>query len=111
MTYSLIPMAQQVGRSDRLLGSLIYAYGERTDRSWTDIASELSINPEQLARLALCSRPASGRETAQIATHVGMDRRQLASFIRRAERERAAVSEDDGAGHGGPSAEARFRAR
>ncbi|MCA9972428.1 MAG: FecR domain-containing protein [Anaerolineales bacterium] len=86
MTTSLLRMAQQAGKNEQLLGSLVHAYSQGTGQSWSEIAAELAISSEQLARLALCSRPASGSDVAQIAQHAGMGQHQLTQFIRRAER-------------------------
>ncbi len=84
MSDLLIRMAKAAIEDKTLFAPYVQQYASQKALSWEDVAGHLQINREQLAKLALCSRPQqalSGDGMIQIANYVGMDRTSLNSFV------------------------------
>ena len=89
MNAMMITMARRACCDDSLMASLIEWYGEIQGLQWDEIAEQLWIDGEQLAKLALCRRPSRSdflEDVARIADHVGIDKRILIYFTRAVER-------------------------
>ncbi|MBX3058208.1 MAG: FecR domain-containing protein [Anaerolineae bacterium] len=86
MNTLLLKMAQRASDDHSLMASVIQTHARQHQLTWPQVAAELTIEEEQLARLALCRRPngqATAEEIRQIAAYVDMSSTELAAFIRR----------------------------
>ncbi|GIK55106.1 MAG: hypothetical protein BroJett015_07690 [Chloroflexota bacterium] len=82
----LLKMAQRASDDHSLMASVIQTHARQHQLTWPQVAAELTLEEEQLARLALCRRPngqATAEEIRQIAAYVDMSSTDLATFIRR----------------------------
>ncbi|HRQ41202.1 MAG TPA: FecR family protein [Chloroflexota bacterium] len=82
----LLKMAQRASDDNSLMASVIQAHARQQELTWSQVAAELTLDEDQLARLALCRRPngqATAEEIRQIAAYVDMSSTELAAFIRR----------------------------
>ncbi|MCL4263824.1 MAG: FecR domain-containing protein [Anaerolineae bacterium] len=82
----LLKMAQRASEDNSLMASLIQAHARQRKLTWAQVAAELTVDEEQLARLALCRRPnsqAAAEEIRQMAAYVDMSSTELATFIGR----------------------------
>ncbi len=82
----LLKMAQRASDDHSLMASVIQTHARQHQLTWPQVAAELTLEEEQLARLALCRRPngqATAEEIRQIAAYVDMSSTDLAAFIRR----------------------------
>jgi len=81
---ALLKMAKYSSKSDKLIAYLIEFHTTRNSISWDDVAGELQITLDQLARLALCNRPRSEQRVGdlkKISKYVDIDINKLGTFI------------------------------
>jgi|GEM_PF-1230511 len=81
-------MAQQAYRDEALIASLVEAYKLSNGLDWGELAGQMGLSEEQLARLALCRRPAGQEQSTQItqiATYVAMKSETLQNWLGRLE--------------------------
>ncbi len=82
----LLKMAQHASHDNTLMASLIQVHAQQHNLTWAQVAAELTLDEEQLTRLALCRRPNGHNteaEVQQIAAYVDMSSAELTTFIRR----------------------------
>lgn len=82
----LLKMAQRASDDSSLMASLIQVHARQHELTWSQVAAELTLDEEQLARLALCRRPngqSTSDEIQQMAAYVDMSSTELTTFIRR----------------------------
>ena len=84
MSQMMIEMAQRAGQNEALCAGLIRKYGERRNLQWEQIAGQLNMDSERLAKLALCRAPRPthlAEEVAKLATYVGVEKSGLLRFF------------------------------
>ncbi len=84
MSQLLMQMAQRASKNPSLLASLIERQASKEGLSWDEMATQLQITPEQLAKLALCRRPnhtTYTQDIVQLTNYTGIDRATLVQFI------------------------------
>ncbi len=84
MSSLLIKMAQAATEDKTLFAPYIQQYASQKSLSWEEVAEHFQIESEQLAKLALCSRPQSTMLSGgilEVADYVGMERSQLKAFV------------------------------
>ena len=84
MNEMLIEMAQRAGKNEALCAGLIRKYGERQGMQWEEIARQLNLDSDSLAKLALCRWPRPNhldQEVAQIAAYLGVEKTGLQQFF------------------------------
>ncbi len=77
-------MAEQAAADPDLMASLIAHIRQTEGLDADQVATRLGIDRDQMARLALCRRPAGMRfdeQVTQVATYVGMPRENLAGLL------------------------------
>ncbi|NIT57457.1 MAG: hypothetical protein GWN00_14870, partial [Aliifodinibius sp.] len=77
-------MAQAATEDKTLFAPYIQQYASQKSLSWEEVAEHFQIESEQLAKLALCSRPQSTMLSGgilEVADYVGMERSQLKAFV------------------------------
>lgn len=80
----LIEMAQRAGQNQALCAGLIRKYGERRGIGWEEIAAQLNMDSDRLAKLALCRSPRPShldQEVEQIAAYIGVEKTGLLRFF------------------------------
>ena len=85
---ALLDMAKHASKSQKLIASLIEIYTSEKQVTWDQVASELEISSNQLAKLALCNRPSENQrvqDLKKVADYVGMELNSLGTFITRIE--------------------------
>ena len=84
MSQMMIEMAQRAGQNDTLCAGLIRKYGERRNLQWEQIAGQLNMDSDCLAKLALCRTPRPthlAEEVGQIARYLGVEKAGLLRFF------------------------------
>lgn len=77
-------MAQRASANPALLAQAINDYAGQEGLRWPELAHQWRIQPEQLARLALCVRPqsqADDGDLAQMAAYTGIAKRPLQDIL------------------------------
>lgn len=87
MNSLLEKMVERLSDSPVFLAYRLKQYALRTGKNWDAIASELSVSPDQLGRLALCRPPRSETklfilDVHSIAEAIPMPVTVLANFLR-----------------------------
>jgi hypothetical protein len=80
----MIEMAQRAGQNQALCAGLIRKYGERHSMAWEEIARQLDLDGNGLAKLALCRSPRPNhldQEVEQIAAYLGVEKMGLLNFF------------------------------
>ncbi len=84
MSQIMIEMAQRAGQNEALCAGLIRKYGDRRNMQWEQIAGQLNMDSERLAKLALCRSPRPGHlaeEAEKLAAYLGVEKSGLLRFF------------------------------
>ena len=77
-------MAKHAVKSDKLIAHLINIHLLEDNLSWEQLATNLELSQDQIAKLALCNRPRSNnhvQDILRIASYIGTESNQLGQFI------------------------------